>query len=83
MEDKLITLENLDAFLDNVIVDSSVASKRTWSSEKLSTLVADSIDNDSIVLDASNHIAVSQELINYIVGIEQRVYALEHPTTVE
>lgn len=32
MEDKLITLENLDAFLDNVIVDSSVASKRTWSS---------------------------------------------------
>ena len=70
MEDKLITLENLDAFLDNVIVDSSVASKRTWSSQKLSTLVADSIDNDSIVLDASNHISVSQDLKNYIIGIE-------------
>lgn len=83
MKDKLITLENLDAFLDNVIVDSSVASKRTWSSQKISSLVVDSIDNDSIVLDASNHIAVSQELINYIVGIEQRVYALEHPTTIE
>ena len=39
MEDKLITLENLDAFLDNVIVDSSVASKRTWSSQKISGLL--------------------------------------------
>lgn len=83
MEDKLITLENLDAFLDNVIDDSSVTSKSTWSSQKLSTLIADSIDNDSIVLDASNHIAVSSDLKNYITGLEARIYALEHPTTVE
>ena len=62
---------------------TSVASNHIQSSQKLNTLVADSIDNDSIVLDASNHIAVSQDLINYIIGIEQRVYALEHPTTVE
>ena len=40
MEDKLITLENLDVFLDNVIVDSSVASKRTWSSQKISEALA-------------------------------------------
>ena len=39
MEDKLITLENLDVFLDNVIDDSSVASKRTWSSQKISDLL--------------------------------------------
>lgn len=83
MENKLITLENLEAFLDNAIDDSSVASKRTWSSQKISTLVEDSIDNDSIVLDASNHIAVAPDLINYITSLEQRIYALEHPTTVE
>lgn len=83
MEDKLITLENLDVFLDNVIVDSSVATKSTWSSQKLSTLVADSVDNDSIVVDSSNHIALSQGVINHITGLEQRIYALEHPTTVE
>ena len=41
------------------------------------------IDNDSIVLDENNHIAVSSELINYIISLEARIYTLEHPTTVE
>lgn len=41
------------------------------------------IDNDSIVLDENNHIAVSSELINYIISLESRIYTLEHPTTIE
>lgn len=87
LNDKLINYEDISTFHSNLINDSSVSVKSTWSSDKinseLSSLIQNSVDNDSIVLDASNHISVSQELINYIVGIEQRVYALEHPTTVE
>lgn len=40
MEDKLITLQNLDTFLDNAIVDTTVATKSTWSSQKISDMIA-------------------------------------------
>lgn len=60
MEDKLITLENLDAFLDNVIVDSSVATKSTWSSQLINNELADKQD----VLTAGAGIDISNGVIS-------------------
>lgn len=40
MEEKLITLENLSTFLDNLINDSSISNKTTWSSQKISEALA-------------------------------------------
>ena len=39
------------------------------------------IDNDSIVLDENNHIAVSSELIKYIVSLKTGIVAFEGNTT--
>ena len=41
MDTKLITLENLGTFLNNLVLDASVSGQSTWSSEKISEELAD------------------------------------------
>lgn len=58
--DKLIDYTGLGTFQTNLLNDSSVSAKATWSSEKI---------------DAS--------IMTVLSSLESRIYALEHPTTVE
>ena len=41
MDDKLITFDNLDTFLNAVVNDEDIAIKSTWSSEKINDNIID------------------------------------------
>lgn len=81
LNDKLINYEDISTFHSNLLNDSSVSNKATWSSEKIASEIQQgigaSIDDNDV---SAGKTWSSQKISEALVSLEKRIAALEHPS---